>query len=506
MNTQPLVLCILDGFGLNPNPDGNAVAQAKTPCIDKIMAECPHTTLCTHGEMVGLPEGQMGNSEVGHLNIGAGRVVEQWLLRISRALERGIADNEAMQSFVASLGNAKRIHLTGLVSPGGIHAHTEHLKALLPQIRSVCDLPIAIHIITDGRDTGPESGVTYVQDLEAFCRTLDQVQIASIIGRFYAMDRDKRWERTEKACRLFCNGEGSEAASASAWLTSSYNEGVTDEFIEPAVIDPSRCYEEGDAFIFFNFRADRMRQLVSALTDTSFTGFERSYVPVVETKALCFTPYDERFSLPALFQPLDIANYLGEVLSKAGLRQLRVAETEKYPHVTYFLNGGKEQESPGEERAMVPSPRDVKTYDLKPEMSAKEVSALVVKALTEGSHDVIVVNFANCDMVGHTGVLKAAITAVETVDSCLQDILNAASAHHARVLVFADHGNAEQLVNYETGTPHTAHTTFPVHCILVGADVASLRDGGSLQDIAPPALQLLGIEQPPEMTGRSLLK
>lgn len=505
MTVSPVVMCILDGYGINPELRGNAVQAACTPHLDSLFADCPNTTLTTHGELVGLPGGQMGNSEVGHLNIGAGRVVEQWLLRISRALENKLViDDPVFRKFCDNSRDATTLHVTGLFSPGGVHSHSEHLKALIPLLREQTDGKIIVHLITDGRDTGPETGIECVKDLENFVGEIQDCQIGSVIGRFYAMDRDKRWERTEKAVALLCQREGSRASSASEWLARSYEQGITDEFVEPAVIgDWSR--NDSDAIVFYNFRADRMRQLVSALCLTGFAPFPRSYVPFRKDRTLCFTAYDETYDLPFLFNALTINNHLGEVVSKAGLAQLRIAETEKYPHVTYFLNGGIEEPYSGEIREMVPSPRDVKTYDLKPEMSAYQVKDLVEAAIRELKFSLIVVNFANCDMVGHSGVMDATVKAVETVDECVGNIIEALKDVNGSALIFADHGNAEQMINYETGEPHTAHTTFPVPCILFGKENVKLRDGGALSDIAPTILALLGLKKPVEMTGESLL-
>lgn len=503
---RPTLLCILDGFGLNPNPFGNAVALAQKPNFDALWSGYPHTTLVTHGERVGLPEGQMGNSEVGHLNIGAGREVEQWLLRISRALDGVfLSESPVFRNFIETSKSSKRVHLIGLASDGGVHSHIEHLKLLLRRVREVFAGEILLHLITDGRDTSPTSSITHVKELETISAKMSQTRIASISGRFFGMDRDKRWERVQKAYQAIAIGEGAQISSASGYLQNSYALGTTDEFIEPAVIDYGGIAED-DAVIFWNFREDRMRELVGSLCIDSYQGVSRSR-PVFQRKnVLCFTEYDHTFKLPFLFDQLSIVNHLGEVISKAGLKQLRVAETEKYPHVTYFFNGGIETEYPGEDRVMIPSPREVKTYDQKPEMSAAGVSEAVIKGIRSGNYELIVVNFANADMVGHTGVLEAGIKAVETVDSCLGQIITALLPVGGQAVIIADHGNADQMINYTDGTAHTAHTKYPVPMLVVTPTPGGkLLDGGALCDVAPTILKLMGREQPKEMTGRSLL-
>jgi 2,3-bisphosphoglycerate-independent phosphoglycerate mutase len=504
---QKTVLCVLDGLGLNPNPRGNAVAAAKTPCLNGLLATCPNSTLVTFGERVGLPEGQMGNSEVGHLNIGAGRVVEQWLLRISRALKGDyIAASEPYRSLLTTIDPSRTMHVIGLFSDGGVHSHSDHLLLLLERLSKDFSGRIALHLITDGRDTSPQRAHNLVEKLLHQIAELQNVMIATVSGRFYAMDRDNRWERTQRAYDAIVHGKGISAADPLKFIEFSYHEEVTDEFIEPAVCG----YEgvtPGDGVIFWNFRADRMRQIVRSLCVSAFDGFARSAPPFQPAQTLCFTDYDQTFHLPFLFPTDEIRDHLGAVIAKESLRQLRVAETEKYPHVTYFLNGGQEAASPLEDRVLIPSPRDVKTYDLKPEMSAREVTDAVVDAIAEDKHDFIVVNFANCDMVGHTGILDAAVSAVETVDTCLQRLLNNAKSHGWQVLIIADHGNAEQMINYEDGTPHTAHTTYPVPIILFNAArKARIRSGGALCDVAPTVLHLMDVAQPPTMTGTSLVE
>ncbi len=500
------LLCIIDGFGFNPNPEGNAVAQSKKPCIDRLLATYPNSTLTTHGERVGLPEGQMGNSEVGHLNIGAGRVVDQSLLKISKALRTSAhLKTQAFQNFLAASKAGSRIHLIGLVSDGGVHSHVEHLQLLIASLLKESNATLCLHIITDGRDTGPNTALEFVEKIEMDYANEKRVVIASLQGRFYAMDRDQRWERVELAYRAIALAAGNNSSSASTYIKSAYEKSITDEFIEPVVITPQAIAAE-DALIFWNFRADRMREIVAALCLPGFDHFQRSAPLPDVTRTLCFTDYDATFKLPCLFPTAEIRNYLGAVIAQHGLTQLRVAETEKYPHVTYFLNGGQEEVQVGEDRSMLPSPRDVKTYDLKPEMSAIAVCDTVVKALESRNYDLIVVNFANCDMVGHTGVLSAAIKAVETVDACLARIIAVLEAQGGKAVIIADHGNAEQMINYADGSAFTSHTTFPVPIIVIGAAAGQqLRSGGALSEVAPTLLELMDLPKPAEMTGISLL-
>jgi len=505
---KPTLLCILDGFGLNPNSKGNAVALAKKPVIDSLLQRYPNATLVTYGEAVGLPAGQMGNSEVGHLNIGAGRVVEQWLLRISRALSGSyLNDSSVYQQFVKNTADGATINIVGLYSTGGVHSHAEHLKLLL--LRLSRDLPrhtLALHLISDGRDVSPTSFQHDLADLKQFLAGIPNAEIRSVCGRFFAMDRDKRWERVEVAYKSIALGQGEVIVDPLRFVKDSYAKGITDEFIEPGVVS-SKPISADDSFVFFNFREDRMRELVAALCSTQFDGFKRVAPILRGDRVLCFTEYDHTFNLPFLFPQLEIANHLGEIVAAAGIPQLRVAETEKYPHVTYFLNGGIEKAYAGEERRLVPSPRDVKTYDQKPEMSAQGVTELVIEGLASKKYGLIVVNFANCDMVGHTGVLEAGVKAVETVDSCLGRILQTLKQVGGQALIIADHGNAEQMINYEDGSPHTAHTTYPVPAILVDYErEVSLRADGALCDVAPTLCAMMGVKQPAEMTGTALFK
>ncbi len=482
------------------------MAQAKKPVIDQLLATCPHATLTTFGEEVGLPQGQMGNSEVGHLNIGAGRCVEQWLLRISRALAGPfLTESKQYNSFLKATESSERIHIIGLYSTGGVHSHLDHLKLLLKRLtQDKGHTHIVLHPISDGRDVSPSAFKKDLADLLEYIEQFPTVHIGSICGRFFAMDRDKRWERVQTAYDAITQGKGTLSSDLLTHVTDSYARGITDEFLEPAVTSANK-FDAHDGVVFFNFREDRMREIVAALCAQDFSGFTRNAPTPASERVLCFTDYDHTLNLPFLFEQLEIKNHIGEVVAHAGLAQLRVAETEKYPHVTYFFNGGIESEYRGEERQMVPSPRDVKTYDQKPEMSAAGVAELVINGIRSQKFDLIVVNFANCDMVGHTGVVEAGIKAVETVDTCLGEILEALKRVGGQALIIADHGNAEQMVNVTDGTPHTAHTTFPVPVILVDyPEKVTLRADGALCDVAPTLLKIMGLSQPAEMTGTAL--
>ena len=504
---KPIVLTIMDGWGHNPDPANNAVAQARKPNFERLWADCPHTFIRTDGPNVGLPEGQMGNSEVGHLNIGAGRVVKMDVTRIDDMIASGeIFSNEILKAAMAH-GRANRLHLMGLVSPGGVHSHTGHLYALLEMAKREKVEQVFVHAFTDGRDEPPESGAEYVGALVRKMEELGVGRVATITGRYFAMDRDKRWPRVERAFRAMVTGEGRHASDPVQAVRDSYAGGTTDEFIEPVVLvdekdEPVGRIADGDAAIFFNYRADRAREITDALNDPSLEDIDRSLAPK-NLHYVTMTQYDRRYDYPHVLPPHHPDNTLAHVSESQGWRNLRVAETEKYPHVTYFFNGGREKPFEGEERQMAPSPK-VATYDLQPEMSAAGVCDVVVNGIESGNFDWIVVNFANGDMVGHTGDLDATIKAIETVDGCLGRIRAALEAKGGAWIVTADHGNADLMVDPETGQPHTYHTTFPVPLILMSDFQGKLRDGGSLRDIVPTMLGVLGVEPPEEMTGRDL--
>jgi 2,3-bisphosphoglycerate-independent phosphoglycerate mutase len=499
---RPVMLVVLDGFGWREETADNAVAQAHKPVFDRLWATCPHAFLRTSGLDVGLPEGQMGNSEVGHMNIGAGRVVMQDLPRVGHAIARNeLATLPGLVDLIAKLkASGGTCHLMGLVSPGGVHSHQDHAIALA---RAVVQggVPVAIHAFTDGRDTPPQSGAECIRALQAALP--NAARIATVSGRYYAMDRDRRWERVAKAYFAVAEGQGATFADAPSAVDDAYGSNVTDEFIVPAVIGDYRGMQDGDGILCFNFRADRVRELLGALVEPGFAGFDRPR-RISFAAQIGMTRYSDELApfLGALFAPQTMENLLGEVVSRAGRTQLRMAETEKYPHVTYFLNGGQETAYPGEDRIMVPSPK-VATYDLQPEMSAPELTENAVAAIDSGKYDMIVLNFANADMVGHTGSLPAAIKAVETVDVSLGRIVDAIGRSHGALLVTADHGNCELMRDPLTGGPHTAHTTNPVPVLLIGSTARSLHDG-RLADIAPTLLHLLGVPQPEQMTGRTL--
>ncbi|AAR36598.1 2,3-bisphosphoglycerate-independent phosphoglycerate mutase [Geobacter sulfurreducens] len=507
---RPLVLMILDGWGINPDPSNNAVAIGRTPAMDRLMAEYPSVEMETSGMAVGLPDGQMGNSEVGHLNIGAGRVVYQDLTRITKSIDDGdFFTNPVLLDCMARVKAAGgRLHLGGLLSDGGVHSHNTHLYALIELARRQGVKDVFVHAFLDGRDTPPSSGAGYLAELEAEIGRIGFGRVATVMGRYWAMDRDNRWERVERAYNTIVKGEGAHRPDSAAAIEASYSAGVTDEFVEPAVIAPNGSplglLADGDGFICFNFRSDRAREITRALTDPAFAGFDRSPWPRLASY-VCLTEYDATFPLPVAYPPESLANILGQVVSRAGLRQLRIAETEKYAHVTFFFNGGVEEPFPGEERILIPSPKEVATYDQKPEMSAPLVTDALLKRIDEGVDDVVVVNFANADMVGHTGILDAAVRAIETVDECVGRVAATVLEKGGALIITADHGNAEMMVD-ETGGPHTAHTNERVPLILVddSRKGARLRPG-TLADIAPTMLGLLGIPQPPEMTGKSLL-
>ena len=503
MSDKPVVLCILDGWGLREDDDANAPHLANTPNFDRIWERCPRAQLSASGEDVGLPPGQMGNSEVGHTNIGAGRVVWMDLPKINKAIEDGtFFSNAALVAFMVKMRETGgTVHLTGLVSPGGVHSHQAHIAALA-LILSRAQIPVAIHVFLDGRDVPPQSGPEALEVLERDIQRMLRVKIATVCGRFWAMDRDKRWDRVERAVRLMANGKGEAFATPGAALAAAYRANITDEFVEPAVIGDYAGMKDGDGLICANFRADRAREYLSALLDPSFDAFPVEAPDFAAT--LGMVSYSEAHDawLPAMFPPDEIVNTLGEWVARHGKRQLRLAETEKYPHVTFFMNGGVEPPDAGEERHMEPSPK-VRTYDLQPEMSAPAVADALVAGI-EAGHDLIIVNFANPDMVGHTGSIPAAIAACEAVDAALGRALDALERAGGTMIVTADHGNCETMIDPVTRGPHTAHTTNPVPVVLVGKPGATLRNG-RLADLAPTLLALMDLEQPDEMTGRSLL-
>ncbi len=510
MKKKPTVLMILDGYGLNENCDHNAVCEGKTPVMDQLMSQCPFVKGNASGMAVGLPEGQMGNSEVGHLNMGAGRIVYQELTRITKS----IADGDFFQvpAFLEAVENCKKydsaLHLYGLVSDGGVHSHNTHIYGLLELAKRQGLEKVYVHCFLDGRDTPPASGKDFVAGLEQKMAEIGVGKVASVMGRYYVMDRDKRWDRVELAYRTLTEASGATADSATGGIQASYDADKTDEFVVPFSVmengKPVAVIKEHDSVIFFNFRPDRAREITRAFCDDAFDGFKRE--KRMELVYVCFTNYDETIGNKLVaFHKQTITNTFGEFLAAHGMTQARIAETEKYAHVTFFFNGGVEEPNEGEDRILVPSPK-VATYDLQPEMSASAVCDKLVEAITSGKYDVIIINFANPDMVGHTGVEPAAIKAIETVDACVGRAVDAVKEMDGVLFICADHGNAEQLVDYATGEPFTAHTTNPVPFILVNADPSyKLREGGCLADIAPTLIELMGMEQPAEMTGKSLL-
>lgn len=515
MTGRPVVLIICDGWGVGASdPDqarrqGNAVWMASTPVRERLQARHPWCLLETSGRAVGLPDGMMGNSEVGHLNLGAGRIVPQELVRIDEAVRSGaFMDLKPLVALAHRLrSRGGRLHLIGLCSDAGVHSHFGHLEALLRWSRHE-DLPTWVHAISDGRDTSPTSGLGWIRRLESLVGQAGgggatRQRVASLSGRYYAMDRDRRWDRTEVAYRAMAEAAGPRVERASDHLERSYEDGVTDEFVAPVVIDPRGAISPDDGIVTFNYRADRARQLVAALTDPAFPHFERAGGAFADLVAM--TRYEDDFPHPVLFPPRKLDHVLGAVLAARGRTQLRVAETEKYAHVTYFFNGGVEAPLPGEDRDLIPSPQ-VATYDLQPEMSAREVTDALLARLDERAHDFVLVNYANADMVGHTGDLRAAVRSVEVVDACVGRLLERIDALGGVALVTADHGNAEKMLD-DDGCPHTAHTTFPVECFLVSPEGRrAVLEDGMLADVAPTVLELMALAQPPEMTGRSLLR
>lgn len=507
MSKSPVAIIILDGYGKRDETVGNAVAQANTPNFDRYWETFPHSTLKAAGLDVGLPEGQMGNSEVGHTNIGAGRIVYQSLTRIDKAITDGeFQTNDVLiEAMDHAIKNDSALHLFGLLSDGGVHSHQNHLYALLETAKEKGVKETYVHAFLDGRDVAPTSGAGFMQELVDKMAELSYGKVATVTGRFYAMDRDKRWERVEKAYNALVNGEGVKATDPVQAIKNSYANGVNDEFVLPIVIEengePVATVKENDAVIFFNFRPDRAIQLSNAFTDKEWEFFARENHPVV--KFVTMTLYNPSIDAKVAYPPIELKNVLGEVLSNAGLKQLRIAETEKYPHVTFFMNGGRNEEFPGESRILINSPK-VETYDLKPEMSAYEVTDALVADIEADKHDAIILNFANPDMVGHSGMLEPTIKAIEAVDENLGRVVDAILAKDGYAVIFADHGNSETMMTPE-GKPHTAHTTVPVPVIVTKKDV-TLREDGRLADVAPTMLDLLNIEQPVEMTGESLIK
>ena len=508
MSKKPIALIIMDGFGYNHKDYGNAIRAAKTPNIDSLLANYPHTLIGASGMDVGLPEGQMGNSEVGHTNIGAGRIVYQELTRITKSIKDGeFFSNEA---FTAAVENCKKndsaLHLFGLLSNGGVHSHNSHLYGLLELAKKAGLTKVYVHCFMDGRDVPPTSGVDFVAELEEKLKEIGVGKIATVMGRYYAMDRDNRWERVGKAYDAMVYGEGNKADNAVDAIKASYAADVTDEFVVPTVITengkPLSVVKENDSVIFFNFRPDRAREMTRAFCDDKFTGFERTYIP---TTFVCFKDYDETIPNKLIaFKKEEIKNTFGEFLAANGKKQLRLAETEKYAHVTFFFNGGVEAPFENEDRALINSPK-VATYDLQPEMSAYLVCDEVLKRIESDKYDAIILNYANCDMVGHTGVFDAAVAAVEAVDECVGKTVDAVLAKGGIALITADHGNADKMME-DDGSPFTAHTTNLVPLIIAGAGNVLIREGGVLADLSPTMLKLMGLEQPKEMTGKSIIK
>ena len=506
---KPTVLLILDGYGERKEKDGNAIALANTPVMDKLKKEFPYVEGQASGLFVGLPDGQMGNSEVGHMNMGAGRIVYQELTRITKAIEDGdFFENKALKEAVEHCKKENSaLHFMGLVSSGGVHSHIEHIYGLLELAKRAGLKKVYLHAFLDGRDTPPDSGKSFLMDVEKKMRELGVGEIATISGRYYAMDRDKNYDRVEKAYRAMVDGTGEKASSVEEAIDASYEKKVYDEFVLPTVIEKDgavHTVSDGDAMIFFNFRPDRAREICHAFCDDEFNFFNRG--PRKKVFFVCFTDYDPTIpNKRVAFEKEEIHNTLGEVVSNLGKNQLRIAETEKYAHVTFFFNGGKEEPYKNEDRILVPSPKEVPTYDLKPEMSCYTVTEKLTEAIRSGKYDLVVANFANPDMVGHTGVLSAAIKAIEVVDECMGKVVDAVESMHGNLFILADHGNADIMIDEKTGEPYTAHTTNPVPFILVSEEKHKLREGGCLADVAPTLLELMGIPQPKEMTGKSLL-
>ena len=507
---KPTVLLILDGYGERKEKEGNAIALAKTPVMDRLKKEFPYVEGQASGLFVGLPDGQMGNSEVGHMNMGAGRIVYQELTRITKSIQDGdFFENKALKAAVEHCKKEdSALHFMGLVSSGGVHSHIEHIYGLLELAKRAGLKKVYLHAFLDGRDTPPDSGKSFLFAVEKKMQELGVGEIATISGRYYAMDRDKNYDRVEKAYRAMVDGTGEKASSVEEAIDASYAKKVYDEFVLPTVIEKDGAVHtvaDGDAMIFFNFRPDRAREICHAFCDDEFNFFNRGARKKVFF--VCFTDYDPTIpNKRVAFEKEEIHNTLGEVVSNLGKNQLRIAETEKYAHVTFFFNGGKEEPYENEDRILVPSPKEVPTYDLKPEMSCYTVTEKLTEAIRSGKYDLVVANFANPDMVGHTGVLSAAIKAIEVVDECMGKVVDAVESMHGNLFILADHGNADIMIDEKTGEPYTAHTTNPVPFILVSEEKHKLREGGCLADVAPTLLELMGIPQPKEMTGKSLLE
>ena len=507
---KPTVLLILDGYGERKEKEGNAIALAKTPVMDRLKKEFPYVEGQASGLFVGLPDGQMGNSEVGHMNMGAGRIVYQELTRITKSIQDGdFFENKALKAAVEHCKKEdSALHFMGLVSSGGVHSHIEHIYGLLELAKRAGLKKVYLHAFLDGRDTPPDSGKSFLLAVEKKMQELHVGEIATISGRYYAMDRDKNYDRVEKAYRAMVDGTGEKASSVEESIDASYAKKIYDEFVLPTVIEKDgavHTVSDGDAMIFFNFRPDRAREICHAFCDDDFSFFERGARKNIFF--VCFTDYDPTIpNKHVAFEKEEIHNTLGEVVSNLGKNQLRIAETEKYAHVTFFFNGGKEEPYENEDRILVPSPKEVPTYDLKPEMSCYTVTEKLTEAIRSGKYDLVVANFANPDMVGHTGVLPAAIKAIEVVDECMGKVVDAVESMHGNLFILADHGNADIMIDEKTGEPYTAHTTNPVPFILVSEEKHKLREGGCLADVAPTLLELMGIPQPKEMTGKSLLE
>jgi 2,3-bisphosphoglycerate-independent phosphoglycerate mutase len=508
--TQPVVLIILDGFGINPRKEFNAIANASTPNLDRLLRDYPNSRLSMSGVDVGLPAGQMGNSEVGHMILGAGRIVYQDLTLIHKDIDEGTFyhNKVLLDALGKTKANSDRLHLMGLLGDGGVHSHQLHLEAIMEMAKHENLGHVYLHLFLDGRDTPPNSAEHFILALNEKLKAFPNVRVATVSGRYYAMDRDKRWDRVEKAYRCLTEGVGNKAASALDAIRLSYQNKITDEFVLPTTIEdavPQGLIHDGDGVIFFNFRADRARELTRALTEPDFKEFPRPR-RIELSSYTTMTRYDETFKFPVAYQPREIRKILGEVASQAGVKQLRIAETEKYAHVTYFFNGGEEKKFPGEERILIPSPKDVATYDLKPEMSARQVTEALVKYLREQEVGMVIANYANADMVGHTGNFEASVKAVEVIDECLGKVVDAVLSKKGKIIITADHGNIEQLIDYDTGMPHTAHTTNLVPVILVDDEHQKCRlNQGTAIDVAPTVLQLLNLPLPSEMTGHSLI-